>query len=202
MTWVHDAVMAGSAFGVGASVGSFLNVGIWRLPRGESLVRPASRCPHCRAAIAPRDNIPVLSWLLLRGRCRRCAGPVSPRYPLVEVATGLFFALAVLFESSTGPLDLLDRDPRLALGRILYHWTLIALLVVTAMIGYDRYRAPSHTIDSAGTCVASMATQAQPAKFLTAVLVASAACLIADSFGAGLNLALFAVFLCDAAPKA
>jgi leader peptidase (prepilin peptidase) / N-methyltransferase len=76
----------------GLLVGSFLNVVIWRVPRGESVVHPRSRCPGCEAPIRERDNVPVLSWLLLRGRCRDCAAPISVRYPLVELATSLLFA--------------------------------------------------------------------------------------------------------------
>jgi len=76
---------------LGLVVGSFLNVVIHRVPRGESIVQPRSRCPGCRAAIAAWDNIPVLSWLLLRGKCRRCAAPISLRYPLIEATTGLVF---------------------------------------------------------------------------------------------------------------
>jgi leader peptidase (prepilin peptidase) / N-methyltransferase len=71
---------------VGAALGSFLNVCIHRWPAGESVVRPRSRCPGCGAGIAWYDNIPVVSWLVLRGRCRRCRSPISVRYPLVELA--------------------------------------------------------------------------------------------------------------------
>jgi leader peptidase (prepilin peptidase)/N-methyltransferase len=73
----------------GAAVGSFLNVVIWRLPRGESLVRPGSHCPGCGAPIRGYDNIPILSWLVLRGRCRSCRGRISVRYPLIELLTAL-----------------------------------------------------------------------------------------------------------------
>lgn len=79
---------------VGLIVGSFLNVVSHRVPRKESVVRPASRCPACQTQIAPRDNIPVLSWLVLRGQCRGCAAPISARYPAVEVATSILFTLA------------------------------------------------------------------------------------------------------------
>lgn len=78
---------------VGLLVGSFLNVVIWRVPRGESVVRPRSRCPGCGTEISARDNVPVLSWLLLRGRCRSCREPISARYPLVEASCGLLFGL-------------------------------------------------------------------------------------------------------------
>ncbi|GAA0289635.1 A24 family peptidase [Kineococcus aurantiacus] len=77
---------------LGLLVGSFLNVVAHRVPLGESVVRPASRCPGCRTEIRRRDNIPVLSWVLLRGRCRVCSSPISVRYPLVELATALLFA--------------------------------------------------------------------------------------------------------------
>src|SRR3979411_2293434 len=72
---------------LGAIVGSFLNVVAYRLPRHESLVTPSSRCPKCATPVKPYDNIPILSWLLLRGHCRSCAAPISPRYPLVEALT-------------------------------------------------------------------------------------------------------------------
>ena len=79
---------------VGLVVGSFLNVVIYRVPRDLSIVRPGSACPGCHATITARDNIPVLSWLLLRGRCRRCGIRISPRYPLVELLTaGVWLAL-------------------------------------------------------------------------------------------------------------
>ena len=81
---------------VGAVIGSFLNVVIHRLPLGESLARPGSRCPACERPIRPYDNVPVLSWVLLRGRCRNCGAQISPRYPLVELITALAFAGVVL----------------------------------------------------------------------------------------------------------
>ncbi len=76
----------------GLAIGSFLNVVIYRVPRHESIVSPPSACPTCGAPIRKRDNIPVLSWLVLRGRCRDCHSPISARYPLVELATAALFA--------------------------------------------------------------------------------------------------------------
>lgn len=76
---------------VGLVTGSYLNVVVHRLPRGESTVLPRSRCPACGAPIRPLDNVPVVSWLALRGRCRACAAPISPRYPLVEASTAVLF---------------------------------------------------------------------------------------------------------------
>ncbi len=77
---------------LGAAVGSFLNVLAYRLPRGESLVAPRSRCPACGVQIAAHDNVPVVSWIVLGGRCRSCHGRISPQYPLVEALTGALFA--------------------------------------------------------------------------------------------------------------
>jgi leader peptidase (prepilin peptidase)/N-methyltransferase len=78
---------------LGLAVGSFLNVVIWRVPRGESVVRPPSACPGCGAELRAYDNIPVLSWLVLRGRCRTCGMRISVRYPLVELTTAVLFGL-------------------------------------------------------------------------------------------------------------
>lgn len=90
---------------LGLVTGSYLNVVIYRLPRRLSTVLPRSRCPACGAAIRPRDNLPVVSWLLLRGRCRSCRASISPRYPLIEALTGaLFVASAERFDLSLGSL--------------------------------------------------------------------------------------------------
>jgi leader peptidase (prepilin peptidase) / N-methyltransferase len=84
-------VIAAAAFLFGLVIGSFLNVCILRIPRGESITLPASHCTKCGKPIKPYDNIPVLSWLILRGRCRKCREPISAMYPAVELATGLLF---------------------------------------------------------------------------------------------------------------
>src|SRR5205085_6746606 len=86
---------------LGLLVGSFLNVVIWRVPRKLSVVQPPSHCPQCETPIRPRDNVPVLSWLLLRGKCRHCGNPIPVRYPLVEAGNGvLFAAVAARFGAS------------------------------------------------------------------------------------------------------
>jgi len=95
MTWLRVAVALPS----GLAFGSFLTVAIHRIPKGESVVTPRSRCPACGTQIRAVDNIPVVSWVVLRGRCRSCRAPISPLYPLTELATGaLFVASALTFD--------------------------------------------------------------------------------------------------------
>ena len=112
----------------GLVLGSFWNVAIARLPEGRSLW-PRSRCPHCGAAIAARDNIPVLSWLLLRGRCRSCGAPISPRYPLVELLGGL---LGVLLFRTLVP-DAAQLTPAHLVAWVV-QFTFLSLLVIGAYI--------------------------------------------------------------------
>jgi leader peptidase (prepilin peptidase)/N-methyltransferase len=112
----------------GLVIGSFLNVVVWRVPRGESIVQPPSHCPRCNTQLNARDNVPVLSWLLLRGRCRHCGEPISARYPLVELTTGVLFAgFAVHFGWHA------------VLPAYLY---LAAVGVALALIDFDHHRLP------------------------------------------------------------
>jgi leader peptidase (prepilin peptidase) / N-methyltransferase len=90
--WIRAVV----ALPFGLAVGSFMTVAVYRLPRGESIVGPRSRCPSCGAELGARDNVPVLSWLLLRGRCRRCGERISVEYPLLELATASLVVLAAI----------------------------------------------------------------------------------------------------------
>jgi leader peptidase (prepilin peptidase)/N-methyltransferase len=91
-----DPVIVAGAVLVGLCFGSFLNVCILRLPRDQSLLRPRSTCPHCKQPIAWRDNIPLFSWLWLRGKCRWCHAPISKQYPLIEALVGVLFGAAVV----------------------------------------------------------------------------------------------------------
>jgi leader peptidase (prepilin peptidase) / N-methyltransferase len=91
---MSTAIVVAVAFVLGAVVGSFLNVVLWRVPRGESIVSPPSHCPECDTPLEPIELIPIVSWVALRGRCRTCHTSISVRYPLVELATGLVFAVA------------------------------------------------------------------------------------------------------------
>jgi leader peptidase (prepilin peptidase) / N-methyltransferase len=127
----------------GLIIGSFLNVVAYRLPRGESLAHPPSRCPSCGAPVKPYDNIPVLSWLLLRGRCRSCKAPISPRYPLVEATTGALYAavtwarwddasgiaLGLVLVTALVPITLIDFDHRIIPNRITGPGAIVAILI-------------------------------------------------------------------------
>jgi leader peptidase (prepilin peptidase) / N-methyltransferase len=132
----------------GGLVGSFLNVVAHRVPRGESIVSPGSRCPNCGSPVKPYDNLPVLSWLLLRGRCRNCGTPISPRYPLVELLTALVFAAVVAvrgfdddlvlelpFVATLIALAAIDFDHRLLPNKIVYP---LAAYGVIATVLVDR----------------------------------------------------------------
>jgi leader peptidase (prepilin peptidase) / N-methyltransferase len=114
---------------VGAVVGSFLNVVAYRLPRRESLLYPPSHCPSCGTAIKPYDNIPVLGWLLLRGRCRGCADRISTRYPIVEAMTAVLAVSVVLVKHSAYEI---------VLGLVL-----VAILVPVALIDLDHRVIPN-----------------------------------------------------------
>ncbi len=99
LTGLPAYIIAAAVGVVGAVIGSFLNVVIHRVPREESIAFPASHCPSCDTAIRPYDNIPIVSWAVLRGRCRACRAPISARYPAVELLTGTLFALTYLLHS-------------------------------------------------------------------------------------------------------
>jgi leader peptidase (prepilin peptidase)/N-methyltransferase len=165
------AIVAGL---VGASVGSFLNVVAYRLPRKEGLLRSRSRCPSCERPIRPLDNIPVFSWLALRGRCRSCGARISARYPIVEAATaGLFVAvvlvrgagpegwLALALVALLVPVALIDLEHRVIPNRLLLPAALAALPLV-ALAGPERL--PEHLIaGSAAFAALLLAALAYPA---------------------------------------
>jgi prepilin signal peptidase PulO-like enzyme (type II secretory pathway) len=123
-------------------VGSFLNVVIYRLPAGMSIVRPGSHCPACGHPIRWFDNIPVLSWLLLRRRCRDCRAPISARYPLVEAATAILFLVLAQQEVFHGAANLPVRPPQ-PFSVYAYHLLLLCTLLAAALIAWDGKRAPT-----------------------------------------------------------
>jgi leader peptidase (prepilin peptidase)/N-methyltransferase len=130
----------------GAIFGSFLNVVAYRLPRGESLATPGSHCPSCQAPIKPYDNVPVLAWLWLRGRCRSCGEPISARYPLVEAATAVLCAAVVLADGTTAatvlgivlvlvlvPVALIDLELQIIPNKITAPAAVLAVVLGTAL---------------------------------------------------------------------
>ncbi|HEV2763415.1 MAG TPA: prepilin peptidase [Pyrinomonadaceae bacterium] len=124
---------------LGAIIGSFLNVVIHRVPREESIVFPNSRCPACGAAIRPYDNVPVISYLVLRGRCRACGARISPRYPAVEALTALLFAV-VFLHAALGPAPRLDLT---FFASLLFDFAFVAALVALIFIDAEHMLLPN-----------------------------------------------------------
>jgi len=131
----------------GLIIGSFLNVVAYRLPRKESLAHPPSRCPSCGEPVKPYDNIPVLSWLLLRGRCRSCGAPISARYPIVEALTGALWAIVTWarWDDASGialgivlvtiliPIAIIDFEHRIIPNRITGPAAVVAIVIGLAL---------------------------------------------------------------------
>jgi leader peptidase (prepilin peptidase)/N-methyltransferase len=116
-------------FAFGAAIGSFLNVVIYRLPAALSLLHPPSRCPTCHHPLRPYDNVPVLGWLWLKGRCRYCRSPISPRYPLIEALTGgLFLGTFGYFGLTTATVAA---------------WILVSWLICLSFIDLDTLTLPN-----------------------------------------------------------
>jgi leader peptidase (prepilin peptidase) / N-methyltransferase len=141
--WIRAIV----ALPFGLGVGSFMTVAVYRLPRGESVIRPRSRCPACGAEIGARDNVPVLSWLLLRGRCRRCGERISVEYPLLELTTAALVVLAAIRYPNPWQaglvggllalmpgIALIDLRHRIIPNRLTYPSLLFSLVVVLARV--------------------------------------------------------------------
>lgn len=125
---MNDLILIFSIFSfcLGACIASFLNVVIWRVPRGESIVSPPSHCPKCEAPIRWYQNLPIISWLALRGKCAHCRAPISPRYILVEILGGVLFLAAFWRYGYFAPLA----------------WVWISLMIVGAFIDYDLQLLP------------------------------------------------------------
>jgi leader peptidase (prepilin peptidase)/N-methyltransferase len=145
---------------LGALIGSFLNVVIHRVPLGESLVSPGSHCPSCGAEVRARDNVPLVSWLVLRGRCRDCGAPISPRYPAVEALTAVAFGAVVATRGFDADLWLelpfvgclialagIDLDHQLLPNKIVYPMAVYGALMTAIVQTGD---LPEHLIAGAG----------------------------------------------------
>ncbi|MDM4761522.1 prepilin peptidase [Galbitalea sp. SE-J8] len=152
----------------GLLIGSFLNVVVWRVPRGESIAHPPSHCPRCGHRIRWYDNVPVISWLVLRAKCRDCGNPISARYPAVELGTGVAFALVGLWWA-------LVRLPQhlsvvAALVELVAYLYLAAITIALALIDLDVFRLPNAIV--------------YPAYVVGAVLLGLVALLDGDGWGA------------------
>jgi len=129
---VVQGMLVPLCFVIGLLIGSFLNVVVWRVPRGESVVTPPSACPACGTPIRAWDNVPVVSWLVLRARCRRCRARISARYPAVELATATGFAALGWWQGATAVLPVL--------------LILLALTVALTLIDLDVHRLPDQIV--------------------------------------------------------
>ena len=154
-------VLPAVAFGL--LIGSFLNVVAYRVPRRESLVTPRSHCPSCDMPVKPWDNLPVLSWLLLGGRCRGCSAPIAKRYPLVEAMTALLFGAVALVH--------LDDTPRLILGIVL-----VAFLVPIALIDLDHKLIPNRMTAPAAILAVVLGSALDPGGEVERLIAGTAAC--------------------------
>jgi len=134
---IESLFLQGFAIAIGACVGSFLNVVIYRVPAGLSILHPPSRCPHCLRQLAPYDNIPILGWFLIKGKCRYCHTPVSWRYPVIESLTAfLFWCVAAYFGTS---------QPTLILG---FYAAFLSWLLALSMIDFDTMILPNSLTQS------------------------------------------------------
>jgi leader peptidase (prepilin peptidase) / N-methyltransferase len=163
---------------LGAVIGSFLNVIAYRLPRRESIVSPGSRCPSCQAPVRPWDNVPVLSWLLLRGRCRSCKTHISPRYPLVEAGAALLCAAAVLVHHGAAEIAL--------------SVTFVLLLVPAALIDLE-HRVIPNPLTAAGAVLAlvlgtTLDPSGEPARLLAGALAGGFLLVAALAYPGGMGM--------------
>lgn len=133
------------SFAFGACIASFLNVCIWRLPREESVVRPASHCPNCNAPIRWYQNIPVLSYIALGGKCANCRKPISMRYAVVELLGGALFSMAYLqwaMPAMLGSEPAMALKPVMSLSAVFASWVVISGLILGSFIDLDHFYLP------------------------------------------------------------
>jgi leader peptidase (prepilin peptidase) / N-methyltransferase len=170
-----EATFAGM---LGAVMGSFLNVVAYRLPRRQSLLVPGSRCPACGAHVRPYDNVPILSWLLLRGHCRDCSERISPRYPLVEVGAALLCVGAVLTHRGAAGIALSA--------------TLVLLLVPAALIDLEHRIIPNR-LTATGAVLAlalgiALDPAAEPGRLIAGVAAGGFLLLAALAYPGGMGM--------------
>lgn len=164
---------------LGLLIGSFLNVVAYRLPRGESLLWPASHCPGCEQAIKPYDNVPVLSWLFLRGKCRNCDTRISPRYPAIELLTAVAFGAVVL-------LNGVDRH-------LLWELPFAAMLIAVAGIDLEHRIIPNKVMLPSAVFAVAVAIALRPGDMAELAIAGAAAfaafllCALAYPAGMGMG---------------
>jgi leader peptidase (prepilin peptidase)/N-methyltransferase len=150
------------AFVLGLLFGSFATAAAHRVPRGISIVGPRSRCPHCGAQIAAYDNVPLFSWLLLRGRARCCGARISPLYPLTELTTAVLFAAAAAVESGD-------------LARIAIDWVFVTMLVVVTLTDLERRIIPNKVLLAGAILCLAIAAPTDPGGLLERAIAAAGA---------------------------
>jgi leader peptidase (prepilin peptidase)/N-methyltransferase len=163
---------------LGLAIGSFLNVVVYRVPNGKSVVAPPSACPNCGMQIRPRDNVPVLSWLALRGKCRGCATSISRRYPLVELGTGLFFAAVTAWYIAKLPAAVGSSQPLTVVSNVLELVAFLYLAAVSvslALIDIDVHKLPNRIVLPS---------------YLVGIVFLGTASLLSGDFGALIRLAI------------
>jgi leader peptidase (prepilin peptidase) / N-methyltransferase len=156
------AAAAAFAFLGGLLAGSFLTVVAHRVPRGESIVGPRSRCPHCGVQIAAYDNVPVVSWLALRGRARCCGAPISPRYPLTELSLGLLYAATVLVLWGSG-------------GEIALGLVFVSVLAAITLTDLERRIIPNKILVVGAVAAVAIAAVSDPGSLPERAIAAAAA---------------------------
>lgn len=157
-------------FVLGLSVGSFLNVVIYRLPRKESLITPPSSCPNCHIPIKWYDNIPVVSFIILRGRCRNCGQRISLRYPIVELFTGILFVFVFLKVVGV-PSSTFDGSPPPSIGyqeiiRLIAYLFFVSILVAIAYIDAEHQVIPNRIVYPSFVIGSALIIIADPGNFL------------------------------------
>jgi leader peptidase (prepilin peptidase)/N-methyltransferase len=145
MTFEYFCIFGFFSFAFGASIASFLNVCIWRLPRNESVVRPASHCPNCNASIKWHQNIPILSYMALGGKCANCRKPISMRYTIVELLGGLLFLAAYLqwaMPAAFADMPVAGLRPLMSIGCVIVYWTVFSGLILGSFIDLEHFYLP------------------------------------------------------------
>jgi leader peptidase (prepilin peptidase)/N-methyltransferase len=148
---LEKIIFVGWAFLIGGVIGSFMNVVVYRVPHGLSLIEPPSHCPKCKHRIRWYHNLPIFGWLVLRGKCRDCGQPISPRYPLVELTVAVMFAIIMAVEFTLQGMNLPRRESLEKMFVwsnaelyliVVYHLILLSVLMCGAMMEFDRNRPP------------------------------------------------------------